>query len=270
MSPILTKTQTDKISKLIGDGRFTGINDFVAGADPRSLANASIKQEILEACPVKSKITMIEFLHEVYAIRDTFSLMNFYIKKTKSLLLSEICTTEFVCPSNKVGLRDLKNKIESSGIGTIVYLDLSWNGFMETDLPHITDISKAFKIKYLNLAGNRIMSVPPGENIKSLLSVQSLKFVDLCGNQLASTDGNPMFDELHKNNEDSLLKIIFIIDSWAGETDLDWGQLMMNIHKDFKMKIIDAHKAYKKEAGTLLSQDRNQEVDDGSQEVGNK
>ena len=98
------------------------------------------------------------------------------------------------------------------------------------------------------MAGNRLqISDVYGAKIKELLILKTIDFVDLCINPVASVEGNAMFYELFEDDKKNLLKMIFIIDSWAadGEPDLDWGQMMEEIDKDFKLQIIKSHKKYR-------------------------
>ena len=75
---------------------------------------------------------LIDFIREVYDIRDAFDIKSVYIKEKSSLQLSEICTTEFHCPINKIKLKALIKVIEEMHVNNIDYLDLSWNDLKES------------------------------------------------------------------------------------------------------------------------------------------
>lgn len=127
---------------------------------------------------------------------------------------------------------------------------MSSNQLLDSDFTKIADFVKLFPAcEVVDLSFNRfygkdssgLVSKDVDEALVKILSLETVKFVCVIGNPMASVDRRDLFDRLQRSNVDLFLKLIWVPSEWLKSGN--WAS-MVGPDANLQEKIRAAHRAF--------------------------
>jgi hypothetical protein len=161
-------------------------------------------------------------------------------------LKKRVCSKQFKGLTNYISSDELINEIDKNTFASILYVDLSSNNLFDIDLPELAKFVQSLpNCKLLDLSFNRFDGArATREDLESsiitILNLQNIQFLDICGNSFPSVEKRDFFEKLQKIH---LQKLIWIPKNWLyGEgwksvAPKEAWDLVLEVHESYYSKI---------------------------------